>query len=124
MLRSANNITPKQKHRVKLMMMFALIGGTVQLFTNNVVDAKISDQLYTGPYVWEGETYASFQRIKSSQGYIDEYTNKEDFCHSWVFFPGLSLLSDTALGICYLLFLFWLFMGIAILADIFMEAIE
>ena len=124
MLRSANNITPKQKRRVKLMMMFALIGAAVQLFTTNVVDAKISSQIYEGPYLWEGEEYTSFQRIKSPGGYIDEYTNKEEFCHSWVFFPGLSLLPDAALGICYLLFLFWLFMGIAILADIFMEAIE
>lgn len=33
-------------------------------------------------------------------------------------------MSDSSLAICYLLFLFWLFIGIAILADIFMEAIE
>lgn len=33
-------------------------------------------------------------------------------------------MSDASLAICYLLFLFWLFIGIAILADIFMEAIE
>ena len=106
------------------MMMFALIGAMVQMFTDNVVDAKINPSIYDGPYLWEGETYSQFLRTKSPGGYIDEYTNKEDFCHSWVFFSGLSLLPDAALGICYLLFLFWLFMGIAILADIFMEAIE
>jgi len=33
-------------------------------------------------------------------------------------------MSNSSLAICYLLFLFWLFIGIAILADIFMEAIE
>lgn len=65
-----------------------------------------------------------FTRINSSGGYIEEYTNKETFCHSWVFNPGLSLMSDAALGVCYLLLLFWLFIGISILADIFMEAIE
>ena len=63
-------------------------------------------------------------RIKRPGGYIDEYTNKETFCHSWIIFPGVSLLPDAALGIAYLLFLFWLFIGISILADIFMEAIE
>lgn len=39
-------------------------------------------------------------------------------------FPGISLLGDAALGICFLLLLFWLFIGISILADIFMEGIE
>ena len=74
--------------------------------------------------MWEGKEFAQFLRIGRPGGYIDEYTDKETFCHSWVLFPGLSLLPDAALGICYLLFLFWLFMGIAILADLFMEAIE
>ena len=63
-------------------------------------------------------------RISKPGGYIDEYTNKETFCHSWIFTPGLSLLGDATLGVCYLLLLIWLFVGIAILADIFMEAIE
>ena len=50
--------------------------------------------------------------------------NKEVFCTSWVFNPGLSLLGDGALAIFYLILLFWLFIGIQILSDIFMEAIE
>jgi len=36
----------------------------------------------------------------------------------------MSLVNDGVLGFLYLLFLVWLFMGITILADIFMEAIE
>jgi len=63
-------------------------------------------------------------RVYQSGGYIDEYTTRETFCVSWMFNPGLSLLSDSTLGVCYLLLLFWLFVGISILADIFMEAIE
>lgn len=63
-------------------------------------------------------------RVKNSQGYVDEYTNAEEFCTSWIYHPGLSLMNDAALGVCYFLLLFWLFIGIGILADIFMEAIE
>ena len=59
-----------------------------------------------------------------NNGYIDEYTNKEIFCTSWVFNPGFSLLGDGALAVFYLIMLFWLFIGIQILSDIFMEAIE
>ena len=55
---------------------------------------------------------------------IEEYTNKETFCHSWIYHRGISLLGDGALGTLYLLFLVWLFIGISILADIFMDAIE
>ena len=57
-------------------------------------------------------------------GYIDEYTNKEEFCTTWIFNPGISLLPDYTLAICYFIFLFWLFLGIQILSDIFMESIE
>jgi len=89
-----------------------------------MADAKIKDHDYDGPYLWQGEEFDQFVRVKSAQGYIDEYTNKDEFCTSWLFHPGLSLLGDAALGICYFLLLFWLFIGIAILADIFMEAIE
>ena len=57
-------------------------------------------------------------------GMIEEYTNKETLCTSWIYHRGLSLLGDGALGFLYLLFLIWLFIGISILADIFMDAIE
>lgn len=38
--------------------------------------------------------------------------------------PGTSLLPDLVLGAAYLLILLYIFLGIAIVADIFMEAIE
>ena len=38
--------------------------------------------------------------------------------------PGTALLPKALLGIFYLIFLFWLFLGISVIADIFMEAIE
>lgn len=57
-------------------------------------------------------------------GMIEEYTNKENFCTSWIYNRGLSLIDDGVLGFLYLLFLVWLFVGISILADIFMDAIE
>jgi hypothetical protein len=38
--------------------------------------------------------------------------------------PGTSLMANRTLGIFYFLFLLWLFLGISVIADIFMEAIE
>lgn len=45
-------------------------------------------------------------------------------CDSFVLIPGTSLLNPVLLGITYIIFLGYLFVGIAIIADIFMEAIE
>ena len=106
------------------MSVFVVMSFCTQFFTANVADAAIKDVDFEGPYLFNGEQYKMFNRVYNSGGYIEEYTNKETFCTSWFYHPGLSLLGDAALGICYLLFLVWLFVGIAILADIFMEAIE
>ena len=38
--------------------------------------------------------------------------------------PGTSLMTNRTLGIFYFIFLIWLFLGISVIADIFMEAIE
>ena len=55
-----------------------------------------------------------------------ELTDSDQWCHSYVLglFPGFSLVGDLTLIIFYLLVLFFLFLGIAIVADIFMASIE
>ena len=123
-MRITAKITEKQRTRVGYMSIIVLFSICMQFFTNYVADASIKGQDYEGPYLWEGEEYKLFVRVENAQGLVEEYSNKEEMCTSWVFHPGLSLLHPAALGIGYLLFLFWLFIGISILADIFMEAIE
>jgi len=65
-----------------------------------------------------------FKRTGGAEGYIEEYTNKPGFCTSVLVLPGLSLIHSGVLGIASLLMLLYLFLGIAIVADIFVEAIE
>lgn len=45
-------------------------------------------------------------------------------CVSWAIIPGTSLINKGTLGFAYLVCLIYLFFGIAIISDIFMEAIE
>ena len=59
----------------------------------------------------------------SGNGYIEEWGDVE-LCTSYILVPGTSLLNNTCLGIFYLIALGYLFFGIAIISDIFMEAIE
>lgn len=55
---------------------------------------------------------------------MEEYYD-EQLCYSVLIdVPGTSLMSAELMGVAYFIFLSWLFMGIAISADIFMEAIE
>ena len=60
----------------------------------------------------------------ASQGYIEEYYNDERCFSSMINIPGTSLMNNGLMGFCYLCFLGYLFLGIAISADIFMDAIQ
>ena len=59
-----------------------------------------------------------------ANGYCVETITTEKACHSWVVLHGTSLYNKGVLGFFYFLFLIYLFLGIAIVADIFMGAIE
>jgi len=61
---------------------------------------------------------------KFERGQIVEYTNLIEFCDSFVFLPGITTLSRPVLAVMYLLWLLWMFLGMNIIADMFMEAIE
>ncbi len=74
--------------------------------------------------VWDGKDYDRYTLTYMPRGYIEEYSEREEFCHSWLLPPGFALMHWLILIIIYLLILAYLFLGIAIIADIFMEAIE
>ena len=48
-------------------------------FCAEKVAASVREQ-YGGPYFWNGQQYQHFVRTVTPTGYIDEYTNKEQFC--------------------------------------------
>ena len=59
-----------------------------------------------------------------ANGSCTENITTESPCHSWIVLHGTSLYNKGVLGFFYFLFLIYLFLGIAIVADIFMGAIE
>lgn len=62
---------------------------------------------------------------KFTMGRTFYYEGSEDKCwNSWVMMPGFYLLSKGVLVVAMLIALGYLFLGIAIISDIFMEAIE
>ena len=52
------------------------------------------------------------------------FYDTEEICNSYVLIPGVILIDNGVLGFFYLLCLLWLFLGISIVSDIFMGAIE
>ena len=56
------------------------------------------------------------------RGIIVEYSNES--CESWILLPGENLWPAWVRGTLYMVFMFYLFIGIAIISDIFMGSIE
>lgn len=75
----------------------------------------------TATYTYKGETYDQVENMEKSRGRIVEFTNADEFCHSWVIIPGTSLQPSWLLAIAYFLALVYLFLGIALVSDIFMD---
>lgn len=63
------------------------------------------------------------KRIQYTNGWVEEYYDDQR-CESWAITPGTTLLNKGLMGFCYLVWLMWLFVGISIVSDIFMESIE
>jgi len=57
---------------------------------------------------------------KSAQTRKSTVTGKQLLYCSFLVIPGVSLIPQGVQAFFYLMFLFWLFLGIAIIADIFM----
>lgn len=75
-------------------------------------------------FTYKGKTFDMEHVEKFSRGRIVEYTDEEEFCHSWVLVPGTSLRPSWLLGIVYFIFLIYLFLGIALISDLLMDSIE
>jgi len=68
---------------------------------------------------WKSEDEAVFER-----GRIHYYSMNTEVCNSWVIVPGTAILPRGLLAIGYGFTLIYLFLGIGIISDVFMSAIE
>jgi len=91
----------------------------------------MTDKLQFANFTSNDEAGDTFANISSQNDYtyqefpggiIIEY--KSTVCESWLLLPGENLWPDWLRGVLYIVFMFYLFIGIAIISDIFMGAIE
>ena len=73
---------------------------------------------------WNGKWYERTFKYESRNGFVEEFYDGEHCYMGSLNVPGTSLMSNRTLGIFFMIFLFRLFLGISVIADIFMEAIE
>jgi hypothetical protein len=73
---------------------------------------------------WNGKWFERTFKYESTNGFVEEFYDGEHCYMGSLNVPGTSLMGNNTLGVFYMIFLFWLFLGISVIADIFMEAIE
>jgi len=85
---------------------------------------KEMEDVYEIGYNWSNaKQYEHMGLQYGAHGYVEEYWSGLR-CWSFILVPGTQLLSNGLLGTAYLIGLLYLFLGVAIVSDIFMESIE
>jgi len=97
----------------------AVIFCTFTLSSSYLVDAQDD-----GPIKWNDEEWGSTDETEFPRGRIVYYSKNTEVCNSWVIVPGTAILPTGLLAIAYCFSLIYLFMGIGIISDIFMNGIE
>ena len=108
-------------HRRKVIVPNYVKGKAFWLIGITIIGLIYSGKAESNPVINETNKTAVFTL---ANGVCTEtYTTKVP-CHSWIVLHGSSMYSKGTLGFFYFLFLMYLFLGIAIVADIFMGSIE
>jgi len=115
-------LTPRQLRRAKWttgMASFILCClGMMSHFSNAADDEK------EGPISWNNDKWYTMEVSEFERGRIVYFSKNTEVCLSSLLIPGVATLNVGLLAIAYGLCLVYLFLGISIVAEIFMESIE
>lgn len=73
---------------------------------------------------WNGQSWKAVDVEEYDRGRIVYFSKNTEVCSSSLLIPGIATMSRGVLSVAYGLSLVYLFLGISIVAEIFMEAIE
>jgi solute carrier family 8 (sodium/calcium exchanger) len=79
-----------------------------------VMSVSFLTSFVTSQNIWDGRTFDHYKLYEMDKGFIEIYSNNEEVCTSWTLVPGTA----------YFMALVYLFLGVAIVSDVFMSAIE
>jgi len=75
-------------------------------------------------FSFNGDEFSSYSYAPMAKGAIHYFGKNSEICNSPILLPGIALLPRGLMAIFYCLALIYLFLGISIVADIFMSGIE
>jgi len=103
----------------------ALLAGAAAAAVPGWLDDKFGAEIECTARQGASNSKACYVRQNFTYGYIvEELPAGVPFCDSFILFPGEKLWERRTLQVAYLLGLLFCFLGVAIVADIFMAAIE
>merc|ERR1712166_584568 len=116
------NLTDRQLWKVKFSTVAILCVVAYSLVMDRVT------ALYTdmdGNFVWKGNTFEKQAITTFKSGQVVEYetNDRDEFCASFILLPGFALQPTPLLAILYIIFIVYIFVGVAIISDIFMDSI-
>jgi len=109
-------LTDRQLRRAKWSTGFATCAVLFQFI--------ISFALSADGIEWNGQKWSSMDVEEYERGRIVYFSKNTSVCSSILLIPGIATLNRGFLAFAYGFALIYLFLGIAIVAEIFMEAIE
>jgi hypothetical protein len=111
-------LTPRQLRRSKFTLLMATVAIICLGIASRFVEAEDEKIKWNGEE-WEAMAVESYPR-----GRIVYFSQNEEICTSAILIPGIAIMGTGFLATMYGCVLIYLFLGISIVADIFMEAIE
>lgn len=92
---------------------------------SHFVEGQDDEGLSTEPSIaWNGEQWYTMSIDEYPRGRIVYFSKNTEVCQSSLLLPGVAILNRGFLAVCYGITLIYLFMGIGIVSEIFMESIE
>jgi len=114
-------LTPRQLRRVK----FIMCASSAILLCLGIMSNFVEGGAEEKPVLkWDSKEWQTMEVEEYPRGRIVYFSTNSEVCLSPLLIPGIATMSTGVLSVAYGLCLVYLFMGIGIVAEIFMEAIE
>lgn len=110
-------LSARQLYRVKFASAAVTAITAFSLIATAVVEA--TDYKYT----YGGVDYMKKEHEIFSRGKLTYFTNNEEFCTSFILTPGWNLQNRYLNAVLYILCLIFIFIGVSIISDKFMDSI-
>ena len=117
-------LTERQVFRAKFGVGLVMICLAINLCASYAYAAADACVAGADHLCYDGEAFASTETEWYPRGRIVYYSQNEQVCNSSLLIPGTAILPNGLLAVFYGLTLFYLFLGIYVVSDIFMASIE